>query len=229
MFHYRKVYHFKDNNVIGLLDNCTDFFCWQLITFLVMIFYPFVHSGNFFYRKSTIARKIAAIEANNDTYCLQKRIEKFPLYNLPCSRVPLLLVVFFGGGVGLSVALCVQTMVRCERLNCYKTFFGVEMSVYMYIFPVLLHLWILNLSMSMRWIVIKKCCKEVPRRHNHISNIWWKYCVWLHYYIHAHRLFPVVGLLWIMCGVLLLILQICLERLIGGISSQLKINNQLIE
>ena len=32
-------------------------------------------SVNFFYRKSTIA----AIEKNNDMYCLQKRIEKFPL------------------------------------------------------------------------------------------------------------------------------------------------------
>ena len=31
--------------------------------------------GNFFYRKSTIA----AIEVNNDTYCLQKQIGKFPM------------------------------------------------------------------------------------------------------------------------------------------------------
>ena len=36
-------------------------------------------SGDFFYWKSTIGTTIAAIEANNDTYCLQKRIEKFPL------------------------------------------------------------------------------------------------------------------------------------------------------
>ena len=36
-------------------------------------------SGNFFYRKLTIGTTITAIEANNDTYCLQKRIEKFPL------------------------------------------------------------------------------------------------------------------------------------------------------
>ena len=37
-------------------------------------------SGNFFYRKSTIGSTITAIEANNDTYCLQKQIEKFPLW-----------------------------------------------------------------------------------------------------------------------------------------------------
>ena len=37
-------------------------------------------SGNFFYCKSTIGTTIAAIEANNDTYCLQKQIEKFVLY-----------------------------------------------------------------------------------------------------------------------------------------------------
>ena len=36
-------------------------------------------SGNFFYRKSTIGTKIAAIEANNDMHCLQKRTDKFPL------------------------------------------------------------------------------------------------------------------------------------------------------
>ena len=33
----------------------------------------------FFYRKSTIWTTVAAIEANNDTYCFQKRREKFPL------------------------------------------------------------------------------------------------------------------------------------------------------
>ena len=38
------------------------------------------HSGDYFYRKSTIGTIIAAIEANNDRYCLQNRIEKFPLY-----------------------------------------------------------------------------------------------------------------------------------------------------
>ena len=37
------------------------------------------HSGNFFYRKSTIGTTIGAVEANNDRYYLQKRIEKFPL------------------------------------------------------------------------------------------------------------------------------------------------------
>ena len=37
-------------------------------------------SVNFFYRKSTIGTTIAAIEAMNDTYCPEKRIEKFPLY-----------------------------------------------------------------------------------------------------------------------------------------------------
>ena len=36
-------------------------------------------SGNFFSQKSTIGVIIAAIETNNDMYCLQKRIEKFPL------------------------------------------------------------------------------------------------------------------------------------------------------
>ena len=39
-------------------------------------------SGNFFYRKSTIGTTIAAIGANNDTYCLKKWIEKFSLYTL---------------------------------------------------------------------------------------------------------------------------------------------------
>ena len=38
-----------------------------------------LHSGNFFYRKPTIGATIVAIEANNDTYCFQKRIEKLPL------------------------------------------------------------------------------------------------------------------------------------------------------
>ena len=189
MFHYRKLYHFKDNNVIGLLDNCTDFLCWQLITFLVMIFYPFVHSGNFFYRKSTIARTIAAIEANNDTYCLQKRIEKFPLYNLPCSRVPLLLVVFFGGGGGALVclSLCVyKQWVRCERLNCYTNFLWCR--------NVCIHVYISSVAplMDSKFIHVYEvnCNKEMlqrnpQRRHNHISNIWWKYCVWLHYYVHG--------------------------------------------
>ena len=46
---------------------------------------PSMVSGNFFYRKSHTnnGETIAAIEANNDTYCLQKRIEKFPLIILP--------------------------------------------------------------------------------------------------------------------------------------------------
>ena len=34
----------------------------------------FGHSGNFFYRKSTLGTTIAAIEVNNNTYCLQERI-----------------------------------------------------------------------------------------------------------------------------------------------------------
>ena len=34
---------------------------------------------NLLYWKSTIDTTIAAIEANNDMYCLQKRTEKFPL------------------------------------------------------------------------------------------------------------------------------------------------------
>ena len=38
-----------------------------------------IYSGDFFYRKSTIGTTIAAIDAHNETYCLQKRIEKFPL------------------------------------------------------------------------------------------------------------------------------------------------------
>ena len=36
-------------------------------------------SGDFFYRKATIW---TTIEANNGTYCLRKRIEKFPLRTL---------------------------------------------------------------------------------------------------------------------------------------------------
>ena len=39
-----------------------------------------VFSGDLFYRKSTIGITNAATEANNDTYCLRKRIEKFPLH-----------------------------------------------------------------------------------------------------------------------------------------------------
>ena len=36
-------------------------------------------AGTFFYRKSTTGTITAAIDANNDTYFLQNRIEKFPL------------------------------------------------------------------------------------------------------------------------------------------------------
>ena len=38
-----------------------------------------VFSGDFFYEKSTIGTTKAAIEANNDMYCLRKGIKKFPL------------------------------------------------------------------------------------------------------------------------------------------------------
>ena len=37
----------------------------------------FWNSENFFYRKSTIGTTIAAVEANNDVYCFQIRVEKF--------------------------------------------------------------------------------------------------------------------------------------------------------
>ena len=40
------------------------------------------NSGDFFYRKSTIGTTKAAIEANNEVYCLRKRTEKFQLYGL---------------------------------------------------------------------------------------------------------------------------------------------------
>ena len=40
---------------------------------------PNVYQRELFYRKSTIGTTIATIEVNNDTYCLQKRIGKFPL------------------------------------------------------------------------------------------------------------------------------------------------------
>ena len=36
-------------------------------------------SGNFFRQKSTIGTTIPAIGANNDTYCLQKRIESLTI------------------------------------------------------------------------------------------------------------------------------------------------------
>ena len=39
-------------------------------------------SGNCFYRKSTIRRQYRAIEENNGLYCLQKRIENFPLVSV---------------------------------------------------------------------------------------------------------------------------------------------------
>ena len=42
--------------------------------------YPVKNSGNLLLSKvNNRATTIAAIEANNDTYCVQKRIEKFPL------------------------------------------------------------------------------------------------------------------------------------------------------
>ena len=37
---------------------------------------------NFFYRNSTIGTTTVAIEANNDTYCLHNRIEKFQLFGM---------------------------------------------------------------------------------------------------------------------------------------------------
>ena len=40
---------------------------------------PCTNSRKFFYQKSTIGTAIAAIEVNNDMYCFQKGIEKFPL------------------------------------------------------------------------------------------------------------------------------------------------------
>ena len=48
-------------------------------------------SGNFFYWKLTIGTTTAAIEANNDTYYLQKRIEKIPL----CFITMILLLFLF--------------------------------------------------------------------------------------------------------------------------------------
>ena len=49
------------------------------------IYYLFFshHSRDFFYREPTIGTTIVVIEANNDTYCLQKRIEKLPLVEAP--------------------------------------------------------------------------------------------------------------------------------------------------
>ena len=44
-------------------------------------------SGNFFCRKSTMGTAIVAIDANNDTYYLQKQIEKFPLIDIPTQSV----------------------------------------------------------------------------------------------------------------------------------------------
>ena len=41
----------------------------------------FLTSGNVFYWKSTIGTTLAATEANNDTYCLQDRVEKL-IFNL---------------------------------------------------------------------------------------------------------------------------------------------------
>ena len=49
-----------------------DFYCKLKVIFSM-------HSENFFYRMSTIGVTMAAIEPNNDTHCLQTRIEKFPL------------------------------------------------------------------------------------------------------------------------------------------------------
>ena len=40
------------------------------------------NSGICFYRKSTTGITIAVIKANKDTYCLQKRIQKFPLLRI---------------------------------------------------------------------------------------------------------------------------------------------------
>ena len=43
-------------------------------------------SGDFFYRKSTVGTTKAAIEVNNGTYCLRKRIKKFPLVQIHAIR-----------------------------------------------------------------------------------------------------------------------------------------------
>ena len=45
-------------------------------------------SGNFFYRVKN-RETIAAIEENNDTHCLQKQIETFPLVGLRFTDVTL--------------------------------------------------------------------------------------------------------------------------------------------
>ena len=55
----------------GQLGEATRSVAWQILVDK--------YSGDFFYRKSTIETTKAAIEASNGTYCLRKRIEKFPL------------------------------------------------------------------------------------------------------------------------------------------------------
>ena len=74
---------------------------------------------NFFLSEVNNREKIAAIEANNHTYCLQKRIEKFPLIKVfkathgiaPCHATPYLsrLTVFITQLLDTSFVKCVTT------------------------------------------------------------------------------------------------------------------------
>ena len=66
----------------GLAMNCESYISRFFFSKMEMHFDPsfFLNfSGDFFYRKSTIGKTKTATEANNGTYCLRKRIEKFPL------------------------------------------------------------------------------------------------------------------------------------------------------
>ena len=61
-------------------ENGSDTIIELWLKFLLSLF---SQRGTFFYRKSTMEKTIRAIEANNDTYCLQKTNRKVPLFSLP--------------------------------------------------------------------------------------------------------------------------------------------------
>ena len=82
-----------------------------------IILWTTLYSGHFVYQKSTIGTTITAIEANNDTYCLQKRIEKFPLiyYCKTTYLITTLQGTFIFHKNARFHCLCVFLFIRCDR------------------------------------------------------------------------------------------------------------------
>ena len=71
------------------------------------------------FRMSTIGTTIAAIEVNNDTYCLQKGIEKFPLFSYKsplCQRYTLLFLTVVSYFLGIFAwKLCNQKITKAGK------------------------------------------------------------------------------------------------------------------